>query len=127
MTSEHPQAASLPHAGLLGPDPEPIGVRADTLARAYVRIRPTRHPQLCPLAQVLGRHSPCIEGACIYYRVPGASRQGCAVLEWAPSVARQPALAEWFMERKRDVALAEEAGSRILVPVHDLPTPGPGD
>jgi hypothetical protein len=116
-----------PEASRLGPDPEPIGVRADALALQAGRHRHSSRMSECPLARALGRHSPCTERACIYYGLPDVSKHGCAVQEWAPAVARQPALAEWFLARRRESALAEEAGSPALLSTHVLATPGPGD
>jgi hypothetical protein len=114
-----------PHAGRLGPDPEPIGVRLDALAIPPRPPRRVARAADCPLALAVGRRGQCIEGACIYNGVPGMPK-GCAVRHWAPSIASEPALAEWFLALRRDAALAEEPGSPALLPVHRLASPGPG-
>jgi hypothetical protein len=101
---------ALPDHRELGPDPEPMGLRLDSVdLRALVR---RRRPSIreCPLTLAFGRHSPCLEEACIYHCVPGVSGHRCAVQAWAPEVANEPALAEWFLARRRERTPADEPG-----------------
>ena len=58
-------------------------------------------PPMCLLERALGREAPCQQEACIYYRVPSV-RMECAVEWWAPATARNPRLAKWFLDLRKD-------------------------
>ena len=100
----HPAVHDLPRPDELGPDPEPLGVRAERLLPPD-RFRSTQasRPAVCPLTQAEGRTTVCIGARCPYYRVPGTYAL-CAVDQWSPAARREPRIAHWFMARRDEIA-----------------------
>lgn len=114
----------------LGPDPEPYGERFERIMeRMLENQRASRETagqsSHCPLELAFGRRRNCTGSPCIFYRVPRV-RDDCAVREWAPEASRDRELASWFVARREDAAVAPVPDDPRLVPVHELPTAGPG-
>jgi hypothetical protein len=93
----------------LGPDPEPLGVRAGLLlervAREYNERRAAGAPAVCPLGVPIGKSGPCSEARCPWFRVPGTVRV-CAVEQWSPRARRDARIARWFATRADEIRAA---------------------
>src|SRR5215218_3774467 len=92
-----------PTYATLGPDPEPLGVRAEVVLDRLASTAQAPHaPKLCPLSQALGATHQCSHAGCPFYRVPGTYRE-CAVEQWAPGVRRDHTMARWFIARRAEI------------------------
>jgi hypothetical protein len=99
--------AALPRFDQLGPDPEPLGARAELLLERIeaeqVARRRSKRPKVCCLSQAIGKPVNCSEARCPYFRVPG-THQACAVDEWSPRARYEPRIAGWFIARRNEIA-----------------------
>jgi hypothetical protein len=96
----------LPRFDELGPDPEPLGIRAelllDRVAKTY-HSHPRGHaPSACPLGQAVAKPTACVEARCPYFRVPG-TKSACAIEQWSPAARRDPRIARWFIARRDEI------------------------
>jgi hypothetical protein len=94
--SDLPAALELPTADDVGPDPEPLGVRAGWL------LERRTSQMTCILGEGLGTRTVCTEAKCPWYRVPGTTA-ACAVSQWAPRARRDPRVARWFVARRGEI------------------------
>jgi hypothetical protein len=110
--------AAHQHLDQLGPDPEPLGARAEMLLEqieaAVTRSR-DKAPSVCPLSQAAGKPIACSQSRCPFFRVPG-THTVCAVDEWAPRARREPRLAGWFSARRDEITRGRMHPSRVAPP-----------
>jgi len=110
---------ALPRFDRLGPDPEPPGLRIDAvlerIAQDARRRRAEQPSSPCPLASATGKASPCRQGRCPYYRVPGAYL-ACAVDQWSPRARREPRIAAWFISRREEIQRGQSIPPGVAPP-----------
>ena len=122
----YPELTPLPTRATLGPDPEPLGTeRFERLGRV-ARRRAAARPPSCPLVAAFGDRAPCSGGGCPFYFVPGVPAV-CAVDHWSPDARRNPELATWYIARRTEAAGGIRPRDPVAIPLHTLPTPGPGN